>query len=171
MKLILTFFIGVILWPLVEYSLHRFLGHVLKVNTLFRKEHTRHHAETNYFAPLGFKLVAAIPICGILIFLGGLTFASGFIVMFSFYEWFHWSIHALAPSTKLGMKLRKHHLAHHFHHPKLNHGVTTVIMDKIFGTYKEEKLIRVPKNIPLPWLFLPGSQTVDPRFQDDFQLR
>jgi sterol desaturase/sphingolipid hydroxylase (fatty acid hydroxylase superfamily) len=180
MKLLLPLMTGIILWPLLEYVLHRFLGHVIKVNTLFKKEHSRHHAETNYFAPLTYKGAAAILVCTFIVllvrFFSGsweiaITFTVGFISMFAFYEWTHWSFHARAPRTKLGMKLRKHHFTHHFHNPKMNHGVTTTIIDKLVGTYLGAPVVMVPKNIALPWLFESGKDSIDPRFAQDFQLK
>jgi sterol desaturase/sphingolipid hydroxylase (fatty acid hydroxylase superfamily) len=176
----IAFCSGVLSWPLLEYLLHRFLGHVFKVNTLFKKEHTRHHAETDYFAPLSYKSLAAIPVCTVSVLLVslltrswelGATFTLGFIGMFSFYEYVHWSFHARAPKTKLGMRLRKHHLSHHFHNPKMNHGVTTTLIDRLMGTYLPVEIVKVPRNIALPWLFEAGKNTIDPKFVNDFQLR
>lgn len=180
MKVLICLFIGVFTWPVVEYLLHRFLGHDLKLKTLFKKEHTRHHAETNYFAPLKFKIAAAIPVVSLAIFLlnfftGDMEIAVsstlGFLMMFSFYEYTHWSFHAKAPKTKLGLKLRKHHLSHHFQSPKMNHGVTSTWMDKAFGTYLEPGIVKVPKSVAMPWLFEPGKKTLDPKWADNFQLR
>ncbi len=180
MKYGLAFAIGIISWPFLEYILHRFLGHVLKVNTLFKKEHTRHHVETNYFAPLLYKIAASIPICASTMTLVtlitsdwkiALCYTIGFISMYTVYEWVHWSFHACAPRTKLGLRLRKHHFAHHFHNPKMNHGVTTTIIDRLAGTYVEVETIKVPKNIMLPWLLKKEAFGIDPKFENDFQLR
>ena len=91
--------------------------------------------------------------------------------MFSLYEWVHWTIHAKAPKTKIGMKLRKHHLAHHFHNPKMNHGVTTTIIDKLVGTYLPVSIVKVPRSIPLPWLFGSDKQTIDHKFAEHFQIK
>lgn len=177
---IIAFVIGVTSWPLIEYLLHRFLGHVIKVNTLFKKEHTRHHAETNYFAPLTYKLLAAIPMCAFTILFvrlitnslqAGLSFTAGFVAMFSFYEWFHWTIHAKTPKTKIGLMLRKHHLAHHFHNPKMNHGVTTIFIDKIMGTFMPVEIVKIPKNVSFPWLIETDSKTIKDEFKNDFLIR
>ena len=180
MKLFLSFAIGIITWPVLEYVLHRYLGHILKLNTLFKKEHTRHHVETNYFAPLLYKIFASIPICTTTFVLIGLltssweigaSFTLGFISMYSFYEWAHWSFHARSPKTNLGMRLRKHHFAHHFHNPKMNHGVTTTIIDWIAGTFQPVDVVKVPKNIALPWLFEEDKTKISQKYSQDFQLR
>ena len=58
--IIFIFILSVFLWPVSEYFLHKHLGHKFRKNNLFYKEHTRHHIEPNYFAPIFYKLVAAI---------------------------------------------------------------------------------------------------------------
>ena len=180
MKLILSLLAGLLSWPILEYALHRYLGHVLKLNTLFKKEHTKHHIETNYFAPVWYKILALIPISALLLTLSalisqswqaGLLFTLGFCSMYWFYEWTHWRFHSKAPRTKWGMKLRKHHFAHHFHTPKMNHGVTTMLIDKIMGTYLKVDVIKIPKNIPLPWIFEGLSDQINPKLSSDFKLK
>jgi hypothetical protein len=91
--------------------------------------------------------------------------------MFSVYEWVHWSFHAKAPKTQLGLRLRKHHFYHHFHNPKVNHGVTTTFIDKISKTYIKPGIIKVPKNIILPWLIEKDGQSIKPEYLDHFQLK
>ena len=180
MKILICLAIGVFTWPVVEYLLHRFLGHDLKLKTLFKKEHTRHHAETNYFAPLKYKLAAAVPVVSFSIFALNwitkdmtiaVTFTLGFVMMFSFYEYVHWSFHAKAPKSKFGLELRKHHLAHHFQSPKMNHGVTSMWMDKMFGTYLETKIVKVPRAVAMPWMFGPDKTTLDPKYANDFMIK
>jgi sterol desaturase/sphingolipid hydroxylase (fatty acid hydroxylase superfamily) len=180
MKVFMSFAFGIISWPILEYVLHRYLGHIFKINTLFKKEHTRHHVETNYFAPLHYKLIASIPICTTSFLTIGLAtsswalggaFTFGFIGMYSFYEWAHWSFHAKGPKTNLGMTLRKHHFAHHFHNPKMNHGVTTRLIDKLAGTFQPVEVVKVPKNIALPWLFEDDKSTISAKYAKDFQIR
>lgn len=180
MKILVSFLSGLITWPILEYILHRFMGHTWKVKTLFKIQHTRHHVETNYFAPTFYKILAAIPACSVLFVLtallsgswpAALGFTSGFIMMYAVYEWAHWSFHATAPKTRLGMQLRKHHFTHHFHNAKMNHGVTSTLIDKIAGTFLEVPVVEVPKNIALPWLFEPGQNNIHARFSKYFQFR
>ncbi len=179
MSLIVPFFIGIITWPILEYSLHRFLGHVFKLNTLFKVQHTRHHIETNYFAPNFYKILAAIPASILVYLLGFLLFKTwfqalsltlGFIVMYAFYEWTHYSFHMHAPKTKLGLNLRRHHFAHHFHNAKFNHGVTTNLLDHLCGTYLKVDKVKVPKSLLLPWLTDQSGQ-VKPEFSHHFEVK
>ena len=51
---------GVLTWTLLEYLIHRWMGHDRRFRrTPFGVEHVRHHIEGNYFAPTWKKLVAA----------------------------------------------------------------------------------------------------------------
>ena len=175
----IIFVLGILSWPVLEYILHRFLGHVLKNKTLFKKEHTRHHVETNYFAPKKYKIFATIPISLVALAISSLIFSSwslgafytiGFLIMYCTYEYVHWSFHAKAPKTKLGLRLRKHHFIHHFHNPKMNHGVTSTIIDRIFGTYLESQVVNVPRKVALPWLLSDDKQILRDEFSKDFKL-
>lgn len=179
MKIILFAILGIITWPLMEYFLHRFLGHTLKLKTMFKIQHIRHHVETDYFAPNLLKIIAAIPTSLILLFFIayitgsitlGMAFTFGFILMYCFYEWTHWNFHNRGPKTIIGRKLRKHHLTHHFHNPKMNHGVTSTIFDHIFKTYINLDVVKVPRQVSLPWLFESGANTVKAEYQDDYKL-
>ena len=45
---------GVVTWTLLEYVIHRWMGHDRRFRrTPFGKEHLRHHVEGGYFAPTG----------------------------------------------------------------------------------------------------------------------
>lgn len=147
-------------WTLTEYTLHRFLGHELRLMTLFKKEHLLHHARKDYYAPLWMKLVVAafvISFCYLtlsLVVAGSyaLTFALSFGSSFLFYEWFHFHLHVNAPLNKWGLILRKHHFYHHFTDPRVNHGVTTRIWDRIFGTLYEPEQVQIKRQFKMNWL-------------------
>jgi len=180
MMIFIYFLIGIVSWPVLEYLLHRFLGHDLKLNTEFKKQHTRHHVETDYFAPNLLKAVAAIPAgivaMAVVSFISGswqlgLGFTVGFISMYTFYELVHWTFHFHEPKTSLGMKLRKHHFAHHFHNAKMNHGVTSTLLDRLFGTYIDVPVVKVPKQIVLPWMLDSDQKGIHPKFAKDFQIK
>ena len=51
---------GVLTWTLLEYMIHRWMGHDRRFRRPpFGVEHIRHHIEGNYFAPTWKKLVVA----------------------------------------------------------------------------------------------------------------
>ena len=159
----------------MEYTLHRFAGHEYPAKNPFYIEHTTHHSEAFYFAPARSKFLAAFIVCSLFTLIGSLMtglilntfiFVIGFVSMYLFYEWTHYSIHAFPPKTKLGLLLRKHHLAHHFHAPKKNFGVTTTFFDYIFRSKKQVSVVKVPLPFAPEWL-----KANPEKFKNNLELR
>jgi hypothetical protein len=46
-----------------------------------------------------------------------------------------------------------------------------MLIDKIAGTYQKVEVIKIPKNIPLPWIFEDQSEKINPKFSSDFKLK
>ncbi len=156
-----AFAVGAGLWTFAEYNIHRFLGHHPRFRgNIFEKEHTRHHSVGNYFAPAikkaGAAILAAILLGGPSVWLLGAlvggAFTLGFALMYLTYEGLHWLDHVHPGWTPRMRRLRRHHFWHHFGSPKLNHGVTTTFWDRVYGTYAEPGVIRVPKKLAMRWL-------------------
>lgn len=176
-KLVFISMVGVIFWPVLEYCIHRFLGHEWMLKTPFRTEHQKHHSVKDFFAPASYKAATAVLVVSILTFLGSFfvgalntfVFVTSFVAMYLFYEWTHYSFHAYAPKTKLGASLRRHHFSHHFHNAKFNYGVTSTVFDSVFKTYKESKKVRVPKMFAMRWLF-DSNGKLKSEFSDDYEV-
>ncbi|MFW6051126.1 MAG: sterol desaturase family protein [Myxococcota bacterium] len=157
-----SFGAGLLVWTLLEYGIHDVLGHRPKGRTHASREHLRHHARTDYFTPYGQKALAAAPVvtaAGVAASLlvgprRGAAFAAGLATGWAWYEVAHRWLHTRPPRTAYGRWLRRHHLHHHFGHPRRNHGVTTPLWDHVFRTHDRAAEIRVPRrNLPeLPWL-------------------
>jgi sterol desaturase/sphingolipid hydroxylase (fatty acid hydroxylase superfamily) len=149
----LSFGVGVLLWTLTEYLLHRYLGHERRGKGSFSREHLRHHTEVNYFARAHEKIIHAVIVFLTITVLGALLFqfvfslslASGFVVGWYTYEAIHLSIHERDAQTQYGRFVRRHHFYHHFENPWVNHGVTSPIWDFVFRTFVPSHRIRVPK--------------------------
>jgi sterol desaturase/sphingolipid hydroxylase (fatty acid hydroxylase superfamily) len=175
--MIVAFFIaGVILWTLTEYLLHRFLGHVHRGRNFFKAEHQQHHAKANYFAPAYKKAAAAVVVSTVLFlfislfvpYLSALAFVMGFSGMYALYELTHYRFHSTDPIARPFIILRKHHFYHHFHDPKTNHGVTSRVWDRVFGTFRKVEKVKVPARMSMNWL-LSGDEIKDIYVQH-FQL-
>jgi len=147
-------------WTLAEYLLHRFLFHGASAKSLGAREHRRHHAEVDYFAPwwqkalaalatTGLVLPAAVALCGAAI---GLAFTAGFIACYLAYEVLHRVAHTRPPRGAYGRWRRRNHFAHHFRDPRRAHGVTTPFWDAVFGTRLPAGVVRVPRRLAMPWL-------------------
>ncbi|MCO4793373.1 MAG: sterol desaturase family protein [Bacteriovoracaceae bacterium] len=158
--MLIAMILGLLFWSPLEYCIHRFLGHDWTFRNKFRTEHQKHHYLKDYFAGPLDKLMAAFPVMVVFFVVGllvvswqvSLTFSFAFLVSYLFYEKVHKDLHVKEPKTRFGKALRKHHFYHHFTDPSVNHGVTTVFWDIVFGTYVVPDQVDVPKNYQMIWL-------------------
>jgi sterol desaturase/sphingolipid hydroxylase (fatty acid hydroxylase superfamily) len=162
--------LGVLTWTLLEYAMHRWLGHKFKRNP-FGVEHVRHHVEGNYFAPSWKKVIFAALIATGLGLTVGLAFAAGLIGTYAAYEVLHRLEHTHAGIGPYGRWARRHHFHHHFVDGRKNHGVTSPIWDFVFGTYEAPSMIRVPRKLCMPWLLDPTTGDIRATHSSTYQLR
>jgi len=177
--LLLAFALGISTWSIVEYALHRFLGHDRRsMPNFFSVEHTRHHTEGNYFAPTWKKGLVAIAISGLSFALLRLLveetlavgYTMGFVGMYVTYEVLHRRAHTHAGIGAYGRFVRRHHFHHHFANPRANHGVTSPVWDLVFGTYEPVTEIRVPAKLAMRWLVDESTGKVWERFAAQYRI-
>lgn len=171
--------LGIALWTLAEYLLHRFLGHDKRTwPNAFAEEHIRHHSQGNYFAPSWKKGLAALGALAVITPLavwiagpatGGL-FSVAFVGMYVTYEAVHRRCHTHAGLGSYGRFVRRHHFHHHFGNPKSNHGVTSPIWDYVFKTAEPSDHIRVPEKLAMVWLVDDQTGNVRPEFAAAYEL-
>lgn len=175
--LVIAVFAGICTWSFLEYVIHRWLGHSKQPRTQFGVEHRAHHRNGDYFAPSTKKAMSAIPVlivAGIvssLIFgleIGG-AYTAGFAGFYIFYEVIHRRIHTHGPRGPYTRFVRKHHLYHHFHSARMNHGVTSPIWDVVFGTLATAEQVRVPEGKATRWMCDPNGE-VWPQLQADYTI-
>lgn len=170
---------GVLTWTLLEYLIHRWMGHDRRFrNSPFGVEHVRHHVEGDYFAPtwkkLGVVAVVAVIVGVPSIAIGGATGAAylgGLLAFYGVYEWLHRREHTHAGIGPYGRWARRHHFHHHFVDGRRNHGVTSPIWDLVFGTYERPTTIRVPRKLCMAWLLDPETLDVRAAHARTYQLR
>ena len=138
--------LGAFTWTLMEYVLHRWLGHDPRTRpNAFATEHVRHHGEGNYFAPAWKKGAAAVVTTAVLagpaVWIAGasagMAYVLGFVGMYLGYEVMHRREHTHPGFGPYARWARRHHFHHHFTNPKVNHGVTTPIWDFVFAAVGE----------------------------------
>lgn len=175
--MLVSFILGVLLWTFLEYVIHRFLGHEHKGKNPFKVEHLEHHKKVHYFAPAYKKAAVAVMVAAVL-FLTlnlllawqiALSFVIGLVGMYAFYEATHARFHRKGPIAKPFIILRKHHFYHHFHQPKMNHGVTTRFWDRVFGTFHRVETVSVPRKMTMSWLM--NGDDIAEDYAGHFQLR
>jgi sterol desaturase/sphingolipid hydroxylase (fatty acid hydroxylase superfamily) len=177
MTWVLVFVAGILSWTLVEYALHRFLGHDRRTwPNAFADEHTRHHSQ-DYFAPTWKKALAAAAVFVLVggaptaLFGGpyGFAFAASFVSMYAAYELVHRRVHTHRGLGAWGRLLRRHHFHHHFANPRANFGVTSPFWDVVFGTREAPGLVRVPAKLRMAWL-VDGAGALRPEFAPFYEL-
>ena len=62
-------------------------------------------------------------------------FMAGFLAGYINYDLTHYATHHVKLKNKRLIKIRAHHMYHHFNDPKKKHGFTTFFWDRVFGTY------------------------------------
>jgi sterol desaturase/sphingolipid hydroxylase (fatty acid hydroxylase superfamily) len=140
---------GIFSWMLIEYVLHRFIFHFTPRSEFGRKfvyaAHLSHHenprATNNLFSGLLISLpIATAYFVAAWIATGSLHTATylfaGLTAGYFCYEWLHFQAHHRRPRLRLFRYLRKYHLLHHYQTPKQRYGVTTPLLDVIFGTFR-----------------------------------
>ena len=150
---------AILIYPLVWYLLHRF---VLHGRWLYRSPHTAavwkrvhydHHQHPNDLSVLFGALYTTLPtIFVVTVSLGWLiggpagaaaALATGLLVT-CFYEFCHCIQHlAYTPKFAFLMRMKKLHLAHHYHNEQGNFGITNFLWDRLFATYYAK-----PKSVP-----------------------
>lgn len=179
MKTLLALLCGALCWTLLEYLIHRFLGHHPRLRpNPFAAEHLRHHAEGDYFAPNWKKGLAALAVTALLVLpataLGGvgpgLAFLAGLMGCYATYEVLHRREHTHAGIGAYGRWARRHHFAHHYSDARFNHGVTTPLWDLVFRTYRPVQTVRVPQKFVMPWLKDPRTGAVRADYAGTFVL-
>lgn len=175
---------GAFAWTLGEYVLHRFVMHELAGRGLPSREHLLHHAdpEGNPGRPvlswIGIVVVGAVLFAGpgwwLAVALGaapgaGLALWGGWLVGYGAYERIHTRCHTHAPRTAYGRWVRRHHFHHHYGHPLTNHGVTTPLWDRAFGTLAAVGHVRVPRRHAMAWL-VDGRGRVRPEHRATYEL-
>ena len=139
------FLVGLGLWSLVEYLLHRFIFHAIHFKEPYKSMatelHMLHHKDVTVdkftIAPFFVTLfLSGIIFLVLLFFIKKVALTTqvltGIYLGYAIYEWVHYWTHNL----KFNFFGKKHHLYHHFKNPKSNFGVTSPIWDYLFGTKK-----------------------------------
>jgi sterol desaturase/sphingolipid hydroxylase (fatty acid hydroxylase superfamily) len=172
--------LGIATWSVLEYAIHRWLGHDKRwIRNVFGVEHTAHHARGHYFAPTWKKGLAAVIVAGVAIgpavavagpSLGG-AYVAGFVGFYLTYELIHRLNHTHAGWGPYGRWARRHHFWHHFHDPKANFGVTSPVWDVVFGTRVVPGRVLVPERLAMPWLVDPATGEVRAGLAEMYGLR
>jgi len=146
-------FLGLFLWTLVEYILHRFLFHLddylpdhpIALTLHFLLHGIHHYLPMDRYRlvmPPTLFLVLATPFYRLAHFVfaynyyAAITVFSGGIFGYICYDLSHYFLHHKSLPSYY-RELKKYHLAHHYQNYELGFGVTSKFWDRIFGTELE----------------------------------
>eukprot|EP00249_Psilotum_nudum_P002918 c16174_g2_i1 orf=163-864(+) len=144
--------LGIFVWTLLEYCLHRFLFHMKTSsfwgNTLHYLLHGCHHKHPMDGYRLVFPPVAAAILCVpiwilVRVFLPYRVLPAGFgggLLGYVLYDVTHYYVHHGNSFNKATQKLKKSHLNHHFKFQTSGFGVTSGLWDWVFGTLPSIKV-------------------------------
>jgi sterol desaturase/sphingolipid hydroxylase (fatty acid hydroxylase superfamily) len=149
--IILGFLLGVFLWTLTEYTMHRFVFHFKPRNDWQEKIiflfHENHHIQPQLKTRLVMPPAVSIPLALIFYGLFYLVFAvllgvpewiapmfSGFVTGYLFYDITHYATHHFPMRRGIWKYLKRHHMQHHYKTPNQRFGVSSPLWDMVFGT-------------------------------------
>ncbi len=142
---LLTFFIGMLSWTLMEYFIHRYIFHMTAESERRAKLqytlHGVHHEFPKDKERLAMPPIVSISIATLLLllfrlFLGDFVFSflPGFLVGYASYLSVHYMIHSFQPPRNFLKVLWVNHSIHHYKNGENVFGVSSPLWDYVFGT-------------------------------------
>ena len=148
------FVIGLFLWTISEYLLHRFLFHLPvkgeKAQRIVFLFHGVHHAQPQEKTRLVMPPVVSIPLAAIFYGLFQLVLSvilnvpqwvapvfSGFIVGYLIYDLTHYATHHFPMRSGYAKYIKRYHMQHHYKTPNARFGVSSPLWDMVFNTMPE----------------------------------
>jgi len=143
LSFILYFAIGLIVWTITEYFLHRFVFHYHPTSEFGKKIHFIFHGVHHDYPRDKKRLVmppsASIPLATLFyllfsLFLGQtalFAFFPGFLTGYLAYDMMHYAMHHYNFKNGILKKIKQHHMLHHYQDASKGYGVSSSLWDKI----------------------------------------
>ncbi len=140
------FCLGFIMWSLFEYLTHRYVFHYEPKSDFGKKVlftfHGVHHDYPNDAFRLVMPPVVSLPLFFIVYFIfmsafgpgTGHSLYAGFVCGYLVYDIGHYALHHFSFKNEYLLRLKKHHLLHHYKDEHKGFGVSFNIWDKVFKT-------------------------------------
>ncbi len=138
--------LGIFVWTLTEYTLHRFIFHY-KPKTKFGETvhfifHGVHHDYPSDSRRLVMPPSVSIPLAILFYFLFDAVlgtdlvspFFVGFVTGYLFYDMTHYAVHHFPIHNRVFLFLKKHHMRHHFQDADKGFGVSSHLWDEVYKT-------------------------------------
>lgn len=135
---------GLFLWSLTEYVLHRFVFHFVPKSKWGLRLHFIFHGVHHDYPKDRLRLVMPPSVSIPLAFGFYFLFAAlldppylyavfpGFVTGYLCYDMIHYAIHHVNINSGVWLKIKKHHMLHHYQDADKGYGVSSSFWDKIF---------------------------------------
>src|SRR4051812_26282978 len=142
------FVVGILVWTLLEYVIHRYVFHYEPKTRLGKLlhfiMHGVHHDYPNDATRLVMPPIISVPLAVVfyLVFMVTLgRFAPAALAGFGFgyvcYDTIHYATHHFAMKRGIWRWLKQYHLRHHYHDDHAGYGVSSPLWDYVFKTTRK----------------------------------
>lgn len=140
---VIYFFMGLIVWTITEYLLHRYIFHYHPSSDWGKKLHFIFHGIHHDYPRDKMRLVmppsASIPLAAAFYFLfsfvfedkSHLAFFSGFLLGYLIYDMMHYAMHHYNFKSGVFKRIKQHHMLHHYQDENKGYGVSSSLWDII----------------------------------------
>lgn len=142
---LLYFLLGLVLWTITEYLLHRYIFHFEPKSEWGQRIHFIFHGVHHDYPQDAKRLVmppsASIPLAILFYLLFSFflknqsslfSFFAGFLTGYLLYDMLHYAIHHANFKSPIMKKLKRHHMMHHYADAHKGYGVSSALWDIIF---------------------------------------
>jgi len=144
----LWFALGLAVWTLLEYVIHRYAFHYEPGSKIGKQlhfiVHGVHHDYPNDAKRLVMPPVVSVPLAiifyGVFVFLFGTAAPAvwaGLVAGYLCYDSIHYAIHHFPMGGRIFSRLKQHHLRHHYQDDHAGYGVSSPLWDYVFGTNRK----------------------------------
>jgi len=141
--------VGLLIWSLLEYAMHRLFFHWIPHHRRFKKIlqslHFSHHGDPRNPDKILVRPIYSLPVSALFLgasytvtgsFFAASALLTGIWLGFLYYELVHYRLHLSKVDGGLLKYQRQGHFYHHFVDSKNCFGVTSPLWDWVFGTYR-----------------------------------
>ncbi len=140
------FLVGLFVWTFVEYTLHRFIFHWIPPGKWGERLHFLWHGVHHDYPNDRLRLVlppsVSVPLSTGFFFFYRLIlgvemvypFFAGFILGYLCYDMMHYAMHHLQWKNSFWLKIKDHHMRHHYLEHEKGFGVSNPLWDYVFNT-------------------------------------
>lgn len=142
------FVLGILLWTLLEYLIHRYIFHYEPKSHLGKRlhyiVHGVHHDYPNDARRLVMPPSISVPLAVLFYILFLLIFGhlgpgvfAGLVFGYICYDMLHYATHHFPMKRGLWLWLKQYHLRHHYKNDDAGFGISSPLWDYVFGTTRK----------------------------------